>query len=514
MSSLEAVVRALRRSDARSSAGPFVVHALLGATIWVAAVQIMARLVPIERRLQLATLGIPVVLGIAATAWLARRPRPDVLMRLADLRLGLQERLSTAWERRAASGAMDELLRRDALQHAQLDRLHKAFPVRIDRREAGAIVILIAGALALAVLPNSMDRVLAQRQADSASQARAANTIHAAQNRIAASPKSAPVDPKVQRILSDAQTKIKDAPDPRQALAAISPAEQQLQQLTDPQTPARTSTAENLAAALSTTTAGKAAGQALSSSPAKGAQAVRDLASQLQSLSPQERVQLAKALADAAQHAQDPAMAAQLNRASAALASGDFVVASAALNDLAGQLDSLQDQQSNNQEVATAINSLETAREELAAQANSDASASSANASAGALPSAAASGGAGTGNGTGNGAGNGNANGNGNGSGSGGTGGTGANGSGSGSGSAAKPSESLYVPGQPVPGELVNDPTPLGPGQNVPLTPYMQVLQAYQQAALDATNHTLIPGSERDLVREYFSALGEPPTGQ
>ncbi|MHB8612092.1 MAG: hypothetical protein ACYDAL_06635, partial [Candidatus Dormibacteraceae bacterium] len=95
------------------------------------------------------------------------------------------------------------------------------------------------------------------------------------------------------------------------------------------------------------------------------------------------------------------------------------------------------------------------------------------------------------------------------GGGSGGTGGVGANGSGSGSGSAAKPGEKLYVPGQPLPGQVVNDPAPLGPGQDVPLTPYTQVVQAYQQAALDATNQSLIPGSERDLVREYFSRLGE-----
>jgi len=65
------------------------------------------------------------------------------------------------------------------------------------------------------------------------------------------------------------------------------------------------------------------------------------------------------------------------------------------------------------------------------------------------------------------------------------------------------------VPGQPLPGQVVNDPAPLGPGQDVPLTPYTQVVQAYQQAALDATNQSLIPGSERDLVREYFSRLGE-----
>jgi hypothetical protein len=64
------------------------------------------------------------------------------------------------------------------------------------------------------------------------------------------------------------------------------------------------------------------------------------------------------------------------------------------------------------------------------------------------------------------------------------------------------------VPGQPVPGQLENDPTPLGPGQDVPLTPYAQVVQAYQQAALDATSQSLIPGSEQDLVRQYFSTLG------
>ena len=61
-----------------------------------------------------------------------------------------------------------------------------------------------------------------------------------------------------------------------------------------------------------------------------------------------------------------------------------------------------------------------------------------------------------------------------------------------------------------MPGQSENDPTPLGPGQDVPLSPYTQVIEAYQQAALDATDQSLIPGSERDLVREYFSQLGEP----
>ena len=152
----------------------------------------------------------------------------------------------SAWERRAANGVMDGLLREDALQHAGRQRLRRAFPIRVSRPEAGVLAVVAAAALALAVLPNPMDQVLAQRQADHASQAKAASAIRDVQHKIAASATPAPVDPKVQKILSDAQQKIAQAPDPRQALQAITPAEQLLQQLSDPQTPARTSTAQNL----------------------------------------------------------------------------------------------------------------------------------------------------------------------------------------------------------------------------------------------------------------------------
>jgi hypothetical protein len=512
VTSLEAVVHTLRGSDAKSRAMPYLVHAALGAAIWFATVQVAARMLPVDRRLQLVAVGIPAVLAVVAIAWIARRPGPDKLMQLADVHLGLKERLSTAWERRAAVGMMDDLLRQDALQHALRERLVRAFPIRINRREAGAVAIIGLAALALAVLPNPMDRLEAQAQADRASQAKAASTIHDVQNKIGASTNTAPVDPKVQKILSDTAKQIQDAKDPRSALEAISPAEQQLRQLSDPQTPARTTTAQNLAGALSATNAGKAAGQALSASPSQGAQAVRNLAAQLPNLSPQERAELAKALAGAAQNAKDPAMAAALQRASDALSSGDLAAGAAALNDLAGQLDSLQNQQSNDQQIAAAINGLEAARQALAAQVDRDASGSNpASAGAGASPGVAASAAAGNGNGntSGTGSGSGSGTGNGNGTGNGGSNGNGSSGSGSGTGTSAKPSEKLYVPGQPVPGQLENDPTPLGPGQDVPLTPYTQVIQSYQQAALDATNQSLIPGSEQDLVREYFARLGE-----
>src|SRR5207247_4981162 len=125
-----------------------------------------------------------------------------------------------------------------------------------------------------------------------ASQDRAAKAVADAKNKIADSQKPSPKDAKVQTILEDAQAKIREADSPRKALESITPTEQQLQKLADPGTPALQSSAQNLANALSGTSAGRSAAQAISSNPAKGAQSVRDLASQLQSLSPKDREEL------------------------------------------------------------------------------------------------------------------------------------------------------------------------------------------------------------------------------
>jgi hypothetical protein len=519
MSSLEAVVRELRWSAARTSAVRYLLHALLVAIAWVFAVVVTARLMPIEQVVRIGAYGIPIAFAAVAVAWIATRPRPAQLMRTADLRLGLKERLSTAWERRGEEGPMDAPLRRDALEKAARAKLSAAYPVGARRGEVLLTAAVAAAAIGLILLPNPMDQVPSQRRADRAAQSRAATTVGAVQKKLASASSPAPVDPQVQKVLQDTKAKIAAAPDPRTALQNITPAEQQLLQLTDPQTPARASSAQNLANNLAGTTAGKSASQAISASPSQGAQSIRQLASQLQSLSPQDQAALAKALAAAAQQAKDPQMAASLQQASSALQSGNLGAAASALNDVAGQLDSLQQQENTNQEVAAAINGLEAARQQLAAQADRDSGTSPSGAAA--SPSAGASGsgsgngnangnGNGNGNGNSNGSGNGNGNGNG-GSGGGGTGGQGSQGAGAGQGSAAAGTERVYVPGQPVPGQSEIDPAPLGPGQDVPLTPYTQVVQAYQQAALDASDQSLIPGSERDLIRAYFSSLGEQP---
>jgi len=509
MSSLEAVVRTLRWSDARSSAVRYLLHAVLVGAGWVFLVIVAARLAPIEQVWRIAAFGVPVAFAAVAVAWAVARPKPMRLMQTADLRLGLKERLSTAWERRLAGGPLDAALRRDALDHAAQVKLSAAYPFGMRRGEALLTFALAIAAIALVLLPNPMDQVLAQRRADHAAQAHAAATIAVAQKKLATAASRAAVDPRVQKILQDTQAKIANAPDPRAALQNITPSEQQLLQLSDPQTPARVSSAQNLANSLGSTSAGKAAGQAINASPAKGAQAVRALASQVQSLTPQQKAELAKALAQAAQQSQDPAMAASLQQASSALASGDASAAALALNQVASQLDSLQQQENNDQEIAAAINGLEAARQQLAAQADRDAGQAAAS---GSPASGTGSGGAqasGSGNGNGNGNGSGTGNGSGNGNGSGGTGGQGSSGSGAGSGSGAQSTERIYVPAPATSGEPDAEPPPLGPGQDVPLTPYSQVIGAYQQAALDAADQSLIPGSEQDLIRAYFSSLGE-----
>lgn len=498
----------------------YLLHATLGACAWILGVVIVARFVPLEQALRVAAFGVPVAFAAVAVAWVAARPSPIGLMRTADLRLDLKERLSTAWERRLDGGPMDAALRQDALARAARVKLAAAYPVGLRRGELLLTAALAVAAMGLLLLPNPMDQLLAQRRADHIAQAQAAATIAAAQKKIAAASTPAAVDPQLQKILQDAKAKIAAAPDPRAALQTITPAEQQLLQLSDPQTPARASTAQNLANNLAATNAGRAASQALNASPSQGAQSLRDLASQLQSLSPQDRAQLAKALAAAALQAKDPTMAASLNQASTALESGDMTAAAIALNDLAGELDSLQQQENNDQQIAAAINGLEAARLQLASQADRDAAQSTSGTATGSPSAGASGGGSGTGtgnpngNGQGNGTDSGNGNGNGSGSGSGGSGGQGSSGSGAGQGSAAQSTERVYVPAAPLPGQSENDPAPLGPGQDVPLTPYTQVIQAYEQTALDAANQSLIPGSERDLIRAYFSSLGESGAGR
>ena len=530
MPTLEELIRDLSRAAARARGARYLLRALAVAAAWAALVMAAAHLTPMESAPTAALAGLAVALAGAGFLWAVRRPAPMLLARVADARLGLRQRLSTAWERRTSTVPIDLRQRRDALERAAPLPIADAFPVRVERGEVSVLAAIVVCALAVSLLPNPMDRVIAQRHADQRSQARAASALQRSADQLHAQKPAAAVDPQVQQVLRDTQARIRGTQDPRRALEAITPAEQKLARLSDPATGAQAADAQSLADALSATAAGRAAGQALSSSPAKGGPALRDLAGRLQNLSPADRAELARALARAAQQTRDPASRQSLQQASSSLAAGDTAGAASALEGEASRLDSLDRAVANDNEIASAINGLESARNELARQADQDAAGQSGQAAAGGAPGASpsASGsssgpgnGTGSPNGSGTGIGTGSAPGSGSGTGtgigtgtgagngSGGTGGQGAGGSGSGRGNGGQSTERIYVPGQPVPGQSEDTPTPLGPGQDVPMSPYTQVIPAYEKAALDVIDHSAVPGSERDLVRSYFSSLGE-----
>src|SRR2546428_11093169 len=101
MSSRGAILRGLRRAGRRALGARYAAHALVGAVAWVAAVMVLARLVPFERRAELAVLGIPVALAIAAAPWLIRRPSAALPMAMADIPPRLKGRPSPGLGRRA-----------------------------------------------------------------------------------------------------------------------------------------------------------------------------------------------------------------------------------------------------------------------------------------------------------------------------------------------------------------------------------------------------------------------------
>src|ERR1700730_5384847 len=143
MNSLEAIIRELGRAAARARAPAHAVHPVVARLAWCAAILVIARLTPFEGRALVAAIGVPVMLAIAALAWLIRRPSAAVLMRLADFRLGLKERLSTAWERRTESGPLDDVQRGDALRQAASARLRAGFSVW-GGRGGGRLVAALA----------------------------------------------------------------------------------------------------------------------------------------------------------------------------------------------------------------------------------------------------------------------------------------------------------------------------------------------------------------------------------
>jgi hypothetical protein len=528
MENVERFLRRARLLVVRRRAVTWGVRGLAAGAVAALAFELVQRRYPVDPAWPAlagcAVLAIVVAAGGWARAWPSR---PD-LARLADLRLGSRERLSTAIEFATVAGPLPLRQRLDA----------EAWVVTADPRgvaDAGrpiraGLIALICGlaAAALAIAPNPALNTLHRQHALAAAQAQAADQVGSLVRQAEAAQAKNP-DQQHQALtqeLKKAQENVRKAPDAQSAVAALSQAQQDIKSLQDP----------NLG---SKQQAEAAAGQQLKGGPAdkagqdmaagKSTQAAGDLrsvADSLGSMTQQQKQQLGQQLQQAAQQSAqgNPQLSQSLQQASQALRNGDDQGAAQALRQAADQEQQLSQSQQMNGDAAQAVNGLQQAKTQLAQQSDQAGSQTGQGQASGqqgqANPGGQQSGqqggqqaGQGGQSGQTGAQGNqGSQSGNSSGNGSGQTGGGNGTGSGSSGGSSASghAGEKIYVPGQSTgSGEpQPNDPnTGTNNGTDNGLVPYESVLSDYASQAQGEVDREVIPEDERELVQTYFQDL-------
>lgn len=477
----------------------------------------------------------PLVAGGAAGAALAglvlvlRTPRTaELVARIADRRLGLDERLATAVALGATAMDGDVRVRQlsDAARVATAVRPHSAFPLHRHVRVAAFAAAAVAAVAALGLTLPSSAPAASRAGADRSTITRAAGQIgdlaHQAQHNATQESQPAGPDHQLAQVLQQGTARLRQAQTPQQALEELSRLSQELKGLEDPSLPGKV----NAAAAAGSALAAGGAPTGLASALANGdlgaaAQQVSSLAAALPSMTPVQQSQLATALGSAAAAAgADPALASRLGAAAAALNRGDTPAAQQALQQASGELGSLAQAQAAAGDLAGAEQQVDATKGQVAAQADADAQGSNGNAgsNAGSGSGSGSNGGAGSGSGSGSqpgsgagsrsGTGSGSQSGAGSGSGgSGGSGGQGSAGSGGRSSSPAAGGDRLFIPGGT--GDPLGQQTgaQFGAGLPVPQVDYEQVLQQFDRLVLETLGRSAFASSDRDLIREYFSAL-------
>jgi hypothetical protein len=523
---------------------------LLAVTAWAAAAALVmawSKLSPMPGAGAIAAgLGALAVAGGAA-AWAIGRPPPAQVARVTDARLDLKERLASALDFAGLPGDLHGRLVDDAIQRAHEHRPADAFPLQRHSRRALAAGLSVAVAAALAFTPNPQAGALARRSADQAVLSQAKRTVRVA--RKALKKEGGKEAAQAEQELEQALAQLQRARTPLQALTALSALQSELASLPDLE-----SQGEAAAAAAGAALAGAPGAGKLSLDLSRGdlkaaAYDLRQLAKALAGLSPAEQRALAKALENASQQAaarQGPgqpgsqqgqgqqgtaptsgpqSLASQLAQAAQALASGKTGPAEKDLGSAASGANASASAASLQQELAAIQAAVHNAQSAVAAQAQADSSGHGAKSNGaagkkglgkghgGAIARYATGSGAGKGAnpgavaGHGEGSGSGQGSGNGSGSSRGGAGAGSGNGSGTGQGGSKRPSDQVFVGGQPGSSEQVVG-RHLGNGYRVKTTDYQNVLPSFEKTALQGLGSQVVSPADQNLVRDYFSSLG------
>jgi hypothetical protein len=503
--------------------------------------QVTGRLFPLENlwNWSLAILSIYLLVLILFATF---NPQSTLTVaRRVDSELNLKERLSTAVVLSSRPGFhsntkfLSELVKRqndDALGTAAAINPRQAINLHWHWRPVIVAALLATSVIALAFLPNSMDAVRAEREAVVKATQAESERIEELHQQVAASEELTDEErEELLRMLSElAESLGQNRGDRAAALADISKAEEALRRLLDPTAGLRQATLDALAAQMQSLAGMQSAEQADLS---QAAEALRNLAEQLAEMTSAQQQSLSQALAQMAARASqsgESALAGALAEMAQAAASGDNQAAQQAAQDAANAMSQSQAELSKQASLGQTLSQLHSSRQAISQAGQSQ---------------AVADAGQGQANGAGEGSGNQGSNdqdqgqGQGNGQGQpGGGGGTDADTlpPGSSSGQAGDPTgpgrpsaisgqepqiytpwerrqdegDPFYIPA-PDSGEGETqvrerfDPFPGSPGQA--LVPYHEVFSTYMDVANQAIEHSYIPNSLKDFVREYFSGL-------
>ncbi len=366
----------------------------VGAGLGITAILLIAgRFFPLLPSLSLLLIGLSltVVLLAMGQLWVWFRPLPpDDLARVGDALLGLDERLTTAWELLTGRLETAPMLRdaqlTDALGQLRRANLREALPPVTEPRRmtavAGLLLALLLSVAALTVLPNPQNAVLRQRAQLDETLETQITALQQLQTDLLAEPDSAlaaqvePLTDTLSELIEKLQTARADH-SAGEAMAALSAAKESLAQMESARQPAAQSL-QSVAKALaqSDSTTAQQMAQALQTGDAR--QAADTLAQAGQSATGDEAQSLAEALSQAAQAAADAGnseLAQSLQQAAAALqqAAADGQSQSAqsaqqALQQAAAQLAGAGTQAQAAAQAAQALANIQQAQQTLAQQ--------------------------------------------------------------------------------------------------------------------------------------------------
>lgn len=370
----------------------------------LAAVAILAaaRVWPIaDDRLWALGLAVAALLLLAVLAW--RRPVGlFAAARRTDRALGLKDRLATAWvlEEAADRDRIEAIPvkpgdtqlapsapRRDLVARQRMDALaaaghvdpRRVVPLRWSRRPLGALALLSAGAVALALLPNPQHAELARRAAVRVAARQLAEEVRRREEAVAdAETLSAEAREQAGGALRELRAALDGSRGRADAdLAALAEAETALRSGLDRETLRRAAGARSLAErleALSREARRPLSETAVATPSAKdggAAEALKRLAAAAADADQASRDSLARALRDEAEAVgrDQPAAAKQLAALADALSQGDQAAAGRAAEALADSLDATQAAAAGARTVEDALSALQAGRSALA-QAN------------------------------------------------------------------------------------------------------------------------------------------------